>query len=170
MSDRFDAAIEELSRPGIEDDDLTAPVLVAIPMSGAAISTLGRFLGSETVAASNPQAARVDELQLDLGEGPCWDSVESGRPILEPDNRNRPRGNRPAFADAIRDERVGSLFAFPLAIGAMRIGALDLYNESPGALPAERLDEAVTRVMALRLGLAADGRGLMPCADCAPAD
>ncbi|WP_345802666.1 glycoside hydrolase family 3 N-terminal domain-containing protein [Microbacterium sp. AZCO] len=38
-----------------------------------------------------------------------------------------------------------------------------------GALPAARLDEAATRVTALRLQLAMDGHGLMPCADCAPA-
>ncbi len=38
-----------------------------------------------------------------------------------------------------------------------------------GALSAERLDEAAARVTALRMRLAADGRGLMPCADCEPA-
>jgi len=38
-----------------------------------------------------------------------------------------------------------------------------------GALPAERLDEAATRVMRLRLELAADGPTLLPCPDCAPA-
>ncbi|GAA1469389.1 beta-N-acetylhexosaminidase [Microbacterium thalassium] len=38
-----------------------------------------------------------------------------------------------------------------------------------GTLPASRLDEAATRVMTLRLGLAAAGASLLPCADCAPA-
>jgi beta-N-acetylhexosaminidase len=38
-----------------------------------------------------------------------------------------------------------------------------------GVLPAERLDEAATRVIRLRLQLAADGRGMVPCADCVPA-
>jgi beta-N-acetylhexosaminidase len=37
-----------------------------------------------------------------------------------------------------------------------------------GSLPAARLDEAATRVTALRLQLAADGRGLMPCEQCTP--
>ncbi|MDY0909631.1 glycoside hydrolase family 3 N-terminal domain-containing protein [Microbacterium sp. CFBP9034] len=39
-----------------------------------------------------------------------------------------------------------------------------------GELDPQRLDEAATRVAVLRMGLAADGRGLMPCADCAPVD
>lgn len=38
-----------------------------------------------------------------------------------------------------------------------------------GALPRERLQEAAERVMTLRLAQAAEGRGLMPCADCEPA-
>lgn len=36
-----------------------------------------------------------------------------------------------------------------------------------GALPAERLQDAATRVTELRLELAASGRGLVPCGDCA---
>jgi beta-N-acetylhexosaminidase len=39
-----------------------------------------------------------------------------------------------------------------------------------GSLPAERLQQAAERVAALRLTLAAEGRGLTPCAECAPAD
>ncbi|MFH8249975.1 glycoside hydrolase family 3 N-terminal domain-containing protein [Microbacterium sp. B2969] len=38
-----------------------------------------------------------------------------------------------------------------------------------GAVPAARLDDAATRVTALRLKLAAEGRGLDPCGDCTPA-
>lgn len=38
-----------------------------------------------------------------------------------------------------------------------------------GALPAERLDQAATRVMELRLAVAAAGDGPLPCTTCAPA-
>ena len=37
-----------------------------------------------------------------------------------------------------------------------------------GAIPASRLEEAAERVVALRLQLAADGRGLIPCPGCTP--
>ena len=39
-----------------------------------------------------------------------------------------------------------------------------------GALSQARLDEAAERVTAARLSVAADGRGLVPCADCTPVD
>ena len=144
MNGRFDEAVEVLSQPELADADLTAPVLVALPMSGASVSILGKFFGSETIAASDAQAARVDELQLDLGEGPCWDSIELGRPILEPDIRQRPHRVWPAFSEALRNEDVGALFAFPLMIGAMRIGALDLYHQDPTELAAEQTEQAGT--------------------------
>jgi beta-N-acetylhexosaminidase len=38
-----------------------------------------------------------------------------------------------------------------------------------GALLAERLEEAATRVTRLRVDLAAEGRGLVPCPGCVPA-
>ena len=38
-----------------------------------------------------------------------------------------------------------------------------------GTLPPERLDDAAGRVTAARLNVAAQGRGLVPCTDCAPA-
>ena len=39
-----------------------------------------------------------------------------------------------------------------------------------GTLPPERLDDAARRVTAARLNVAAQGRGLVPCTDCAPVD
>src|SRR4051795_11072818 len=95
------------------------PFVQLFPVSGAAVSTIGELLGSETIAASDSLSARVDELQFDLGEGPCWDALSLGRPILEPDIRNRPRTVWPAFLPALLEHRVGSLFAFPLIVGPL---------------------------------------------------
>jgi beta-N-acetylhexosaminidase len=39
-----------------------------------------------------------------------------------------------------------------------------------GTLPLERLNDAALRVTAARLALAAQGRGLVPCAECGPVD
>ena len=73
--------------------------LVALTIAAAEISRLV----SETLSASDKQAARLDELQFDLGEGPCWDALRLVEPVLEPDLRN-PVRSWPAFTDAIRDE------------------------------------------------------------------
>jgi hypothetical protein len=101
---------------------------------------VGDLLGSETLAASDELAARLDELQFDLGEGPCWDALKSGRPVLEPDLRNHPNTSWPAFSAAILQDDVRSIFAFPLAVGPLRMGAIDLYS-----VAAVSLDRRQTR-------------------------
>jgi ANTAR domain/GAF domain len=98
------------------------------------VSTMGDVLGSETVAASDALAARLDELQFDLGEGPCWDAVLTGMPVLQPDVHSPSVHSWPAFSAAIRDDEVASIFAFPLTVGTLRLGAVDLYSAKPSRL------------------------------------
>lgn len=116
------------------ESDLWRPVLHALPLDGAAISTLTEFLGNETVSASGPLAARLDELQFDLGEGPCWDAMRTGKPVLEPDVKSQPNGSWMAFSQAIAGHDVGAIYAFPLAFGPLKLGAMDLYSGAPRAL------------------------------------
>jgi GAF domain-containing protein len=141
MTDRFAAAVAALMG-AVADESLTEPLLDALPVSGAAVSTLGELLGSETISASDTQIARVDELQFDLGEGPCWDALASGHPVLEPDVRSDPRGAWAAFSAAIMGEDIGGLFAFPMMIGPLRIGAIDLYTAAPTELSALHVQQA----------------------------
>lgn len=143
MSERsaFGAAVEELSTAFERHASLALPFLTALPVTGAAVSTLGEPFGSGTVSASDPTAARLDELQFDLGEGPCWDALASRRPVLAADLRSHgPRW--PVFAEALGESDVGSLFAFPLALGSLGIGAVDLYTRRPGSLSDAQIGEA----------------------------
>ncbi|HEY1530011.1 MAG TPA: GAF and ANTAR domain-containing protein [Galbitalea sp.] len=144
------AALDAVDRSAKDPALFYQPFLEMFPVSGAAVSTVGELLGSETVSASDPVAVRVDELQFDLGEGPCWDAMRLGRPVLEPHLRTRPATVWPAFSQAILDQDVSSLFAFPLLVGSLRIGAVDLY-----AVDSVDLSSAQTRqagVMAAAVG------------------
>ena len=136
MGISFTSAIDALERSGDSPDELAAPFVAAFPVSGASVSTIGELLGSETISATDGQAARLDELQFDLGEGPCWDALRSIRPVLIDDVRRDGRAVWPAFSAAIRDDDMSSLFAFPLSVGPLRIGAIDLYSVAPVRLDA----------------------------------
>lgn len=133
--------------------DFCAPFLAALPVTGAAISTLGDLVSPETVCASDPQAARLDELQFDLGEGPCWDASASRRPVIEPDIQRAPLGSWPAFVDAIQDTSVRAMFAFPLLLGPINLGVIDLYSDAVGTLRTdyERTAEALAEAASRRL-------------------
>lgn len=142
-------ALDSVDRAAANPSTFCRPFLEMFPVSGAAVSTVGELLGSETVSASDAIAARVDELQFDLGEGPCWDAMKLGRPVLEPDLRTHPSTVWPAFSAAIQKEDVGSLFAFPLIVGALRVGAVDLYTVDPVSLTPVQAQQAGTMAAAV---------------------
>jgi hypothetical protein len=126
--------MDALSRQTVDSSSFSFPFVDVLPVTGAAISTLGRLLGSETLSASDPQAARLDEVQFDLGEGPCWDAMTTARPVLTPDVRTQSPRRWPAFARAIDSDELAAIFAFPLVIGPLQIGAVDLYSKRPTEL------------------------------------
>lgn len=127
--DPFLIAANALTSSGGSVADLAHPFLSLLPVSGASISTFGPLLGAETISATDVLAGRIDELQFDLGEGPCWDALTSRRPVIESDVASTV--SWPAFTDAVRRERVGAIFAFPLVFGPIEIGAVDLYSTTP---------------------------------------
>lgn len=142
MSGAFDEAMDALERSAAAPAEFCRPFLDVLPVSGASVSTVGELLGSETLSASDALAARLDELQFDLGEGPCWDAVKLGRPVLEPDLRTRPNTVWPAFTAAVLHEDVRSIFAFPLSVGPLRMGAVDLYSVAPVSLDRRQTRQA----------------------------
>ncbi|MDX2376724.1 GAF and ANTAR domain-containing protein [Microbacterium sp. LRZ72] len=159
MTDRFDAAREVLENDALPPQQLAAPFVDAFAISGAAVSTLGDLLGSETVSATDEDAARLDEVQFDLGEGPCWDAVRTAAPVLTPQLRGSEAQLRwPAFIRAVAQHDVGSVFAFPLAIGHMRFGAIDLYSARPMSL--DRSQTAQASILAEIVGRAVWRRAL----------
>jgi hypothetical protein len=134
MPDRFYVAEEALSAFAGDETRLYEPFLGVLPVDGLSISTFGDFLPAETISASDAQSFRLDELQFDLGEGPCWDALETGVPVCESNIREQPNRVWPAFSEAIIADELGALFAFPLLLGPLRIGAIDLYTRRPSQL------------------------------------
>lgn len=138
----FVAAMTALYRAG-EQDDLCAPFLASFPVDSVAISTLGDPLGSETVGASDDSAARWDEIQLDLGEGPCWEAADRGAPVLVPDLQDAETVRWPLALHALRSTQLGAVFAFPMHVGPIRVGAVDLYGRASVSLRPSVVEDAV---------------------------
>jgi len=95
------------------------------------------------VAATDGAARRMEESQFTLGEGPCVDASRSGRPVLHPDLLATAMNRWPGFAGAALIAGVRAIFAFPLQVGAIRIGVLDLYRDTPGRLTDAQLLDAL---------------------------
>ena len=116
----------------------------AMPACGAGVSLMSDAGVRGVAAASDAASERIDELQFALGEGPCMDAFTSRRPVLEPDLSAGGALRWPIYAPAVRAQGVLAAFAFPLQVGAARLGVLDLYREHPGTLSTEELAEALT--------------------------
>ena len=141
MDDRFAAALETLNESVGRESEIWRPFLDVAPVAGVAVSTIAPYLGSETVAASGPIAARIDEVQFDLGEGPCWDAMNTAAPVFDPDIRDNPRHNWPSFYEAISSDGIGAVFAFPLSFGPLKLGAVDLYSAEALQLGAKEAQQ-----------------------------
>lgn len=143
MTDTFALVMSALER--VEgDDQLVEPILQLIPLSGVSIATVGNALSAETIVASDAQIALIDELQFDLSEGPCWDAVGSGRPVLESAIQRGRHNTWPSFAEAIKDHAVGAIFAFPLRVGPLQVGAVELYDTEERTLSEQLVVEMMS--------------------------
>ena len=88
------------------------------------------------IAASDEASERAEELQVTLGEGPCVDAFQTRRAVLVPDlAANAARW--PMYAPAAYGSGVAAAFAFPLQVGAARLGVLDVFRARPGPLSVE---------------------------------
>lgn len=109
-------------------DDLCSPLRAAVAMPGAVVSTLGSPMGSETVCASTKLGARIDEIQIDLGEGPSWEALRTRLPVPASDLQVDGGALWPGTWAALRELDVGALFAFPLYVSTLGIGSIALYS------------------------------------------
>ena len=149
MDDAFERALRALRSAEIADDELSRPLALALPMGGVSISTFGDLCPSETVSATDEVATRVDEIQFDLSEGPCWAALATDAPVLETDVVRRPNSAWPAFNEAVRSEPVGAVFAFPVAFGPFPLGAIDVYVPEPATIEDDTVRQAMTLASAV---------------------
>lgn len=142
-------AVNILSGLALQDDTDPLPLRLcraagtALPMTGVGLALMTLEGHAGMVAATDGPARKMEQLQFALGEGPCLDAARSGRPVLEPDLSAVHASTWPAFLAAMAGSEVRAIFAFPLNVGAIRIGVLDLYRDTVGVLDAPELAMAL---------------------------
>lgn len=125
-------------------------------VSGAGIAMVTASGHRGVVCSTDERAGVIEDLQLTLGEGPCIDAVRSGAPVLVPDlaaTTDLAVDRWPTFLAGAAEAGVRAVFAFPLRIGAISVGALDLYRATPGELSRTELPAALLAADAAALAV-----------------
>jgi hypothetical protein len=112
-------------------------------VDGAAISFMQDGASHGTFGSSGELSRRLDEFQFTLGQGPCLDAVSHARPVLVPDLAAITEQRWPAFAGAVLDAGVRAVFAFPVSVAAIPVGAIDLFCYQPGPLGTDRMEASL---------------------------
>jgi hypothetical protein len=135
--------------PAPELDGLLRSCCRASGLDGAGVSIVSSDGTREPLFASDEVAKVIEGLQLTLGEGPCIDAASTGTPVLVADlsdPKDAVANHWPVFR--IEATRLGAraVFAFPIRIGAIWLGAVDFYRQTPGTLSQPELGSVLSSV------------------------
>jgi hypothetical protein len=125
-------------------DRLVSLCARTLPVSGVGLALMTDEGPAGTVAASDGGALQLEELQFTLGEGPCVDASRTGRPVLAPDLARTSSQQWPQFGADADAAGLRAVFAFPLQVGGIRLGVLDLYRDTAGELSQGELTDALS--------------------------
>ncbi|NUR08796.1 MAG: GAF and ANTAR domain-containing protein [Nocardioidaceae bacterium] len=130
-ADDLDGVFTELCR--------TAPLVVpGVDHASLMLRRSGRFV---TAAASDETARAIDGAEIELGDGPCVDAIDDDAAQFDPDlSRN---SAWPRLAEWIlANTPVRGSLGFRLKIDDDKVGALNLFSDTPGALTDVAIGEA----------------------------
>lgn len=107
--------------------DFCAPFVGSLPISGASVTVISLSGTPVTLGSSDATAARIDELQFELGEGPQWSVSRTGELEMIPDLSSAALDDWPMFRSALGELPVGALYSVPMRMGAVTVGVATLY-------------------------------------------
>jgi len=142
-------ALEQVLREIVAEGGADAPrricqaCMAALPLDRAALALMTAADQQEPLWASDDVARELDELQFSLGEGPCVEAFVDRRPVLVADLSEHAHSRWPVFAAAALRTPVRGLFVLPVQAGAITVGVLDLYRDTPGMLEPHELSGAL---------------------------
>lgn len=131
---RILALLDHEEDPGTVTRRLCEVCAEVAATTGAGIMLMSGDVARGSICTTDRVSALIEELQYSLGEGPCVDAYQTDRPVAEPDLADPVTPRWQAFTGPVLDAGVRAVFGFPLRVGAVRLGAMNLYSDRAGAL------------------------------------
>ncbi|MEW2570879.1 GAF and ANTAR domain-containing protein [Streptomyces sp. NPDC047070] len=126
----------------------------ALPVDGVTLALWTETPHRRMLYATNAAAQRLEELQFEVGEGPCVSAAAIGRPLMVEDLQGAVTP-WPLFGPLARERlsTVGAIYAFPLVEGHAHLGTADMlrFDAGPLGVEAEAAARLAVRAAALIL-------------------
>jgi len=103
-------------------------------MSGAGVMLLAAGRPQASVCTTDEVSSLIEEAQYTLGEGPCVDAHRLGEVVSEPSLVADGAARWASFSRRAFEAGARAVFGYPVRIGTVRLGALNLYRSQPGHL------------------------------------
>lgn len=129
-----------------------------VPGCDHASLLLRRGVGYTSAAATDDCARRIDKLEMTLGAGPCLDAIEEESVQVDADLTTPSQW--PALAARIVAETpVRGAMGFRLLVDYRKVGALNLFSDTPTAFGPASLERAVILAAFAAIAVNAAARG-----------
>ena len=125
--------LKELCTAGVEITEV----------SGAGIMLMTGDEPRAALCVTDMVSELIEELQFTFGEGPCIDAHHLCVPVSEPDLAAPVVPRWAAFSRGAVEGGARAVFGFPIQIGSVQLGALNLYRNVPGPLTTTQHDDAL---------------------------
>ena len=112
-------------------------------MNGAGVMLMSGDIPRGSLCTTDEVSQLIEELQYTLGEGPCVDAHQQDKVVAEPDLADPVTRRWPAFTPPALQAGVRAIFGFPLRVGTVHLGALNLYRDLPGPLTGDQHADAL---------------------------
>ena len=112
-------------------------------VTGAGVMLMSGDIPMGSLCTTDEVSHLIEELQYTLGEGPCVDAYQQDAVVTEPDLAGPVTRRWPVFTPPAVQAGVRAVFGFPMRLGSVRLGALNLYRDVPGPLTGEQHADAL---------------------------
>ena len=137
---RLGRILAELSAGG--QGLVLCPAVRGVPgiagVTGAGVMLMSGEIPRGSLCTSDGVSQVIEELQYTLGEGPCVDAYLQDTVVAEPDLADPVTRRWPVFSPPAAQAGARAVFRFPLRVGTVHLGALNLYRDRPGPLSGDQ--------------------------------
>jgi hypothetical protein len=118
-------------------------------VDGASVAVFAGASGWGALCSSDALATTLLDLQDTLGEGPTLDAYHARTPVSEAALGDPQHARWVAFSGQAHAAGAQAVFAYPLRVGAARLGVLTLHQRRPGPLTSTQHADALVWADAL---------------------